>query len=91
MEHPLKADIGCRNTLHNAVAQSAAEYLPRLLGRGVRRFRVEFLDESPDAVRSTLALYRAALDGERDPRSLWRELKATNRYGITRGQLAIVE
>lgn len=91
MEHPLKADIGCRNTLHNAVAQSAAEYLPRLVKWGVRTFRVEFLDETPEAVGTTLALYAAALAGQRDPRSLWRELKATNRYGITRGQLAIVE
>ncbi len=32
-EHPLKADVGCRNTLFNAVPQSAAEYLPRLLAR----------------------------------------------------------
>ena len=30
MEHPLKADVGCRNTLFNAVPQTAAEYLPRL-------------------------------------------------------------
>ena len=28
--HPLKADVGCRNTLYNAVPQTAAEYLPRL-------------------------------------------------------------
>ena len=27
-EHPLKADIGCRNTLYNAVPQTAAEFLP---------------------------------------------------------------
>jgi putative protease len=91
MEHPLKADIGCRNTLHNAVAQSAAEYLPRLLKRGVRSFRVEFLDESAETVGATVALYAEAIEGRRDPRSLWRELRATSRYGITRGQLAIVE
>ena len=30
VEHPLKADVGCRNTLFNAVPQTAAEYLPRL-------------------------------------------------------------
>ena len=29
-EHPLKADVGCRNTLYNAVPQTAAEYLARL-------------------------------------------------------------
>ncbi len=39
MEHPLKADVGCRNTLYNAVPQTAAEYLPRLISKGVRHLR----------------------------------------------------
>src|SRR5262249_20806854 len=30
MAHPLKADVGCRNTLFNAVPQSAAEVVPLL-------------------------------------------------------------
>jgi hypothetical protein len=41
MEHPLTADVGCRNTLYNAVPQSAAEIVPILLERGIRHFRVE--------------------------------------------------
>ncbi len=36
-EHPLTADVGCRNTLFNAVPQTAAEYLPRILEHGARR------------------------------------------------------
>ena len=36
VDHPLKADVGCRNTLYNAIPQSAAEYLPQLLARGAR-------------------------------------------------------
>ncbi len=90
MEHPLKADIGCRNTLYNAVPQTAAEYLPRLVARGARHLRVEFLDESPADVARTLALYADAMAGRRDARTLWKELKATNRYGVTRGQLAVL-
>jgi peptide-methionine (R)-S-oxide reductase len=35
VEHPLAADVGCRNTLYNAVPQSAAEAVPTLLARGV--------------------------------------------------------
>ena len=90
MEHPLKADVGCRNTLYNAVPQTAAEYLPRLLARGARHLRVEFLDDAPDAVARTLALYADALAGRRDARTLWRDLKASNQYGVTRGQLAVL-
>ena len=68
MEHPLKADVGCRNTLYNAVPQTAAEYLPRLLARGVTHFRVEFLDDEPGAVSRTIGLYADAISGRRDPR-----------------------
>ena len=89
-EHPLKADVGCRNTLFNAVPQTAAEYLPRLIASGARRFRVEFLDEGPEAVARTLTLYSDALAGRRDARTLWRDLKATNRYGVTRGALSVL-
>ncbi|HWE35233.1 MAG TPA: DUF3656 domain-containing protein [Isosphaeraceae bacterium] len=90
MEHPLKADVGCRNTLFNAVPQTAAEYLPRLAALGARHFRVEFLDDSTEDVARTLALYDDALDGRREPRTLWKDLKATSRYGVTRGQLAVL-
>jgi len=90
MDHPLKADIGCRNTLFNAVPQTAAEYLPHLLARNVTHLRVELLDDTPTNVTRTLALYTDALLSRRDPKSLWRDLKATGKYGVTRGALAIL-
>ena len=90
MEHPLKADVGCRNTLFNAVAQSAAEYLPKLLSLGARHLRVEFLDDSPAQVTRVIGLYRDAIDGRRESKTLWRDLKATGKYGVTRGALAIL-
>ena len=90
MEHPLKADVGCRNTLFNAVPQTAAEYLPRLLARGARHFRIEFLDDSPAAVTRTIGLYQDALTGSREAENLWRDLKANGKYGVTRGALAIL-
>ena len=89
-EHPLKADVGCRNTLYNAVPQTAAEYLPRLQKHGARFLRIEFLDDAPEAVERTITLYREVIAGKRDGKSLWRELKAANHYGVTRGPLAIL-
>ncbi len=89
-EHPLKADVGCRNTLFNAVPQTAAEYLPRILRHGARFLRIEFLDDVPQAVEQTIRLYREALSGHRDGKTLWRELQASNQYGVTRGPLAIL-
>jgi putative protease len=89
-EHPLKADVGCRNTLYNAIRQTAAEYLPRLIARGARHLRIEFLDEDAAAVSRTVSLYQSALTGDRDAKTLWRELKASSQYGVTRGPLNVL-
>ena len=87
MEHPLKADVGCRNTLYNARAQTGAEYYGALRNLGVRRFRIEFVNESPAEVRHTLGRYQALLRGEINGSDLWRELKLQNQLGVTRGQM----
>src|SRR5579883_954355 len=89
-EHPLTADVGCRNTLFNAVPQTAAEYLPRLISHGTRYLRIEFLDEDAAAVERIIGLYRDVLEGRRDAKQLWRDLKATGQYGVTRGPLAVL-
>ena len=86
--HPLKADVGCRNTVFNARAQTGAEYAARFLELGVRHFRIEFLNETPETVRSTIKSYRKLLRGELDGVELWRELKLLNQLGVTRGQMA---
>jgi putative protease len=87
-EHPLKADIGCRNTVFNALAQTGAEYVARLLALGVRNFRIEFVNESPEQVAQTIGKYRQLLRGEISGTQLWRELKLSNQLGVTRGQMA---
>jgi putative protease len=87
-EHPLKADIGCRNTVFNSRAQTGAEYVARMMALGARKFRIEFLNESPEQLKQTLAMYRQLLRGEIDGGKLWRELKLQNQLGVTRGQMA---
>jgi putative protease len=86
-EHPLKADVGCRNTVFNALAQTGAEYVSRMMELGVRHFRVEFLNETPDQVTQTISKYRRLLRGEITGTELWRELKLMNQLGVTRGQI----
>ena len=90
VDHPLKADVGCRNTLFNATPQSAAEYVPRLVSRGAAGLRVEFLDDAPDSVGRIIGLYGDVLTGRRDARKLWTELNATGKYGVTRGPLNLL-
>ncbi len=88
MEHPLTADVGCRNTLFNAVPQSAAEVVPELRKLGVRHYRIELLCDQPMAeLRRLLELYQALLEGRTSGREVWSQLRAANRVGVTRGTL----
>ena len=57
-DHVVLADMGCRNTVFNAQAQSAADALGSWLDAGISRYRVEFVDESPAAVAAVLGAYR---------------------------------
>ncbi|MCT0226291.1 DUF3656 domain-containing protein [Synechococcus sp. CS-1328] len=87
VEHPLRADLGCRNTLFNGKAQTAAEALPPLLDAGVRHLRLELLEENAEATRRRVDLYHQALDGRLSGRDLWRNENLDSRLGVTRGTL----
>ncbi|HTA31528.1 MAG TPA: DUF3656 domain-containing protein, partial [Candidatus Cybelea sp.] len=87
LEHPLKADAGCRNTLFNARAQSGAEYAQRLMDLGARHFRIEFVNEDGADTARTIVKYKALLQGEITGAQVWRELKLHNRLGVTRGPM----
>lgn len=83
--HPLLVDAGCRNTLYNAKAQSAAEFIPRMLAAGVRHFRVELLRQGATAVGPLLAQYRNLLAGRGEPKSAMRSLRVVSQLGVTSG------
>jgi U32 family peptidase len=87
MEHELTADVGCRNTLYNAVPQSAAEVVPTLLGHGLCHFRIELLSGNAMETRSIITLYQQLLEGRTSGQEVWRQLRASNRVGVTRGTL----
>ena len=88
MEHPLKADVGCRNTLFNAVAQTGAQFFPGLMQAGLRHYRVELLEQSRSDSARILRTYQSLLDGRRGGEDIWRELKAQSQLGVTRGTMA---
>jgi putative protease len=88
-QHPVKADAGCRNTVFNALAQTGADYVSRMLALGVRHLRIEFLNETPDQAAQTITRYRQLLRGEITGPQLWRELKLLNQLGVTRGQIGV--
>jgi putative protease len=87
---PVVADAGCRNTVFNAVAQSAAEYVGRMKALRLRRFRVDLLRETPEEVGPLLLRYSRVLDGLDDGRDTWRQLQVLSQLGVTRGTLKLV-
>lgn len=89
-EFPVTPDAGCRNTVFNAIAQSAAQYLEKLAHLGIGSFRIELQRESPGEVREMLDGYATVLRGEASGTALWRNLKASNQVGLTRGTLNLI-
>jgi len=59
-----------------------------MLALGARKFRLEFLKETPEQVAQTITMYGQLLRGEISGTQLWRELKLLNQLGVTRGQMA---
>ncbi len=90
VDHPVEADVGCRNTVFHAASQSAATFVPILQKAGVRRFRVELVRETPAEVGRIIASYRALLDGTLDATEAWRTLKTESGYGVVRGSLRVL-
>jgi putative protease len=85
MLHPLRADVGCRNTLFHAVPQSGAGFFKDFLSAGLRSFRIELLEETVAEARCVIRAYQSLLSGETDGATLRRDLKVTSQIGVTRG------
>jgi len=87
MQHPLRADVGCRNTLFNAVAQTGANYFRELQAAGLRHYRIELLEENSEQTTAILKAYQALISGETQGSDLWRSLRARAQLGVTSGTL----
>ena len=85
--HILKADVGCRNTLFNGRAQTGAGSVDDFVSRGLRRFRVELLEEDARQAARLATWYREFLEGKGEAQDLVRKLGAVERLGVTRGTL----
>ena len=85
--HPLIPDVGCRNTVFNAQAQSAAEFVPRMKQLGLRHFRVELLRESAAEARAMVKRYSDLLAGHEDAKRTLRSLRVLHQLGVVPGTL----
>lgn len=89
-EHPVKADVGCRNTVFNQKAQSGAGFIHEFLQAGLATFRVELLNETADQAKTIITNYQALLENNLKPEELFRTLHVQNQLGVTSGTLSVI-
>jgi putative protease len=89
-DNPVEADVGCRNTVFHAAPQSAASLVGALRERGVRRYRIELVRESPAEVAHLVEAYRQLTGGRAVASDVWRRLKTESGYGVVRGSLRVL-
>ncbi|HEX4140551.1 MAG TPA: hypothetical protein VHY09_09405, partial [Candidatus Methylacidiphilales bacterium] len=88
LQHPLKADVGCRNTLFHAQAQSGAAFYDTFAREHPAAFRVELLLEDAAESERILRGYQRLLAGEITGPALIRELNLRSQLGVTTGTLS---
>lgn len=91
MDHPVEADVGCRNTIFHQNAQTAAAQVREAQAAGVGRFRIELVRETPSDVGRIVEAYRSLLRGELAPPDLVRTLRTERGYGVVRGSLRVLD
>ena len=81
--HYLRSDEGCRNTMFNGQAQSAARYVDGMRRCGLNRFRLELLDETAEKTTELIEHYRSLLKGHTTAEQLMQQLNVIDRIGVT--------
>lgn len=85
--HTLSADVGCRNTLFNGLAQTGVGSVEGFLKKGLRRFRLELLEEDEHDTERLVKVYLLFFAKERTARDVSSQLGAIERLGVTKGTL----
>jgi putative protease len=90
-QHPVMADVGCRNTVFGAEAQVASRHLDQMRASGIRHYRLEFVHESADDVRKVTAAFQAYFAGRIPAAELDQRLQKIAPQGTTEGSLLVPE
>ncbi|HSO31275.1 MAG TPA: DUF3656 domain-containing protein [Labilithrix sp.] len=90
VDHPVEADVGCRNTVFHARPQSAVQLVPQLAEAGVARFRIELVRETAADVARIVTAYKRAIEAPARAHDVWAELRTEGGYGVVKGSLRIV-
>jgi putative protease len=85
--HPVIVDVGCRNTVFNAQAQSAAALVPEMMLRGVHRFRLELVRETAEETGRLFTAYADLVAGKLTPPEVVGVARVHEQFGVTRGTM----
>jgi putative protease len=88
-EHPVMADVGCRNTVFGAEAQEASRHLDEWLHAGIRNIRLEFVHEMAEDVQRIGHAFQDYLAGRITAHELTRRLQRFAPQGTTEGSLFV--
>lgn len=86
--HQIKPDPECRNTMFNAVAQSAATHYAEWNSLHLGAVRYEALFERGQELIGKIASYQSLLSGQKSATDILTGLKLTETYGLGEGPIA---
>ena len=69
------ADMGCRNTVFSAEAQSGVHSMKEWTEAGLKYMRIELVDEGKDDVKKIIYGYEDVLNGDKKANQVWDVLK----------------
>ena len=75
LDNLVLADMGCRNTVFAAQAQSGVHSIQQWQTAGIRRFRIELVDEGPEDSTELVRAYADCLQGFIKPSAVWDQLQ----------------
>ena len=88
-EHPVMADVGCRNTVFGAEAQTDPEAVALWKAAGIQHFRLEFVYQTPEQIVAISSAFQRHLGGTADANDLGQTLEEHSPQQTTQGSLYV--
>ena len=88
-QHPVMADVGCRNTVFGAQAQTNPQAIADWLQAGIRNFRLEFVYQTPEQIEAIAGAFGEHLNQSMTADELNRILTENSPQSITEGSLFV--
>ncbi len=88
-DHPVMADVGCRNTVFGAEAQTDPGSLALFRAAGIQHYRLEFVHQTPLQVIAVTNAFRNFFETKSDATQLGKELQRHSPQNTTKGSLFV--